>query len=69
MPRKQTLSQRKGRREKDAELYALARDLTVSDEALARQAVALTKRMTPPNAAFVCMFAAMFRAEARKATT
>lgn len=58
----------KPRREKDSELYALARDLTVSDAELARQAVALTKRMTPINREFVICFAGIFREHAKALT-
>ena len=53
------------RREKDKELYAMATDLSVPDEELARQAVALTKRMTPINAAFVIHWAVVFREHAK----
>lgn len=53
------------RREKDTELYAMARDLSVSDAELARQALALTKRMTPPNRAFVISWAGIFREHAK----
>lgn len=55
------------RREKDTELYALARDLSVSDAELARHADALTKRMTPISREFVICFAGIFREHAKQA--
>jgi hypothetical protein len=53
------------RRDKATELYRMAADLSVPIRELARQADLLTRRMTPPNRAFVIHFAGVFRKHAK----
>ena len=57
----------KPRRDKAKELFEMARDLSVSDEDFASQALSLTKRMTPINREFVICFAGIFREHAKQA--
>ena len=56
----------KARRDKGAEAFALAGDLTVPDVEFARQVIALTKRMNDINRAFVINFAGLLRHIARE---
>jgi len=72
---KQTIKQRKAirsaaarkpRRDKAAELYQMAGDLSVPMRELAKQADILTRRMNRPTRAFVIHFAGVFRKHAKK---